>query len=242
MAEEKIIKHTGEAARALLKENVSWKKKLQEFFFEIFIIVIAVSVTLWFHNWNDHLHEKRLASDFLAGTRGDLKFIADKLDRDRATFQHTLDYYDTIWKQISENRVDKRHMDSLSGNLTNMLGFAFDNSRFESFKSSGNLRLIEDQRLMQDITRMFTVTLPDREASDQMIFQERRTAYITYIGTKTAIGPRGNSLISGFVNDPAIRFQVMWQGALLNEMKGQKMELVAEIRKLVTEIDSAMER
>jgi len=51
MAEEKIIKHTGEAARALMKENVSWKKKLQEFFFEIFIIVIAVSITLWFHNW-----------------------------------------------------------------------------------------------------------------------------------------------------------------------------------------------
>jgi hypothetical protein len=32
MEEEKIIKHTGDAAHALLKKNVSWKKKMQEFF------------------------------------------------------------------------------------------------------------------------------------------------------------------------------------------------------------------
>jgi hypothetical protein len=240
MAEEKIIKHTGDAAHALLKKNVPWKKKIQEFFFEIFIIVIAVSITLWFHNLNDHLHEKRLEKDFLVGIRQDLKITADKLDADRAKFQHTLDYYDTIWIQIRENRIDKPYMDSASGNLTNMLGFAFDNSRFESFKSAGNLRLIENQSLMQDITRMFTVTLPDREASDRIIFQERRDQYITYIGTKTPIGPNGNSQISGVLNDPAIRFEVMWQGALLSEMKEQKRNLMKEIRNLIAEIDSEL--
>ncbi len=218
MAEEKIIKHAGEAARALLKKDISWKKKIKEFFFEIFIIVIAVSITLWFHNWNDHLHEKQLVKEFLMGIRGDLKVTADKLDSDRVAYQHTLNYYDTIWNQISENRIDKKYMDSASGNLTNMLGFAFDNSRFESFKSSGNLRLIENQPLTQDITRMFTIKLPDRQASDELIFSERRAAYITYIGTKTPIGPHGNSQISGFMNDPAIRFQIMWQGAMLDEM------------------------
>ena len=131
-------------------------------------------------------------------------------------------------------------MDSASGNLTNMIGFAFDNSRFESFKSSGNLRLIENQPLMQDITRMFTITLPDRQASDQLIFAERRNAYIMYIGSKTPIGPHGNSQISGFVNDPAIRFQIMWQGAILDEMKDQKIKLVKQIRQLLRKIDAEL--
>ena len=242
MAEEKIIKHTGEAARALMKKDTSWKKKIQEFFFEIFIIVIAVSITLWFHNWNDHLHEQRLAKEFLTGIRQDLKITADRLEENRVVFQHTLDYYDTIWVQIKENRVDRRFMDSASGNLTNMLGFVFDNSRFESFKSSGNLRLIENQSLMQDITRMFTVTLPDRMSSDRMIFEERRNQYITYIGTKTPIGPASNSQISGLVNDPAIRFQIMLQGALLNEMKEQKRQLGDDIRKLMAEIDEELKK
>ena len=242
MAEEKIIKHTGEAARALMKKNVSWRKKIQEFLFEIFIIVIAVSITLWFHNWNDHLHEKQLVKDFLTGIRQDLKVTVDKLDTDRIAFQPTLDYYDTIWTQIRENRVDRRYMDSGSSNLVNMLGFTFDNSRFESFKSSGNLRLIENQPLMQDITRMFTVILPDLEESDRIVFQERRNQYITYIGTKAPIGPGGNSQISGLVNDPAIRFQIMWQGTLLNEMKGHKIDQVKEIKGLITKIDKELEK
>jgi hypothetical protein len=241
MSEEKIIKHTGEAARALLKKDITWKKKLKEFFFEIFIIVIAVSITLWFHNLNDQFHEKRLARDFLMGTREDLKVTADKMEVDLAHFQHTLDYYDTTWKQIRENRVDKRFMDRESGNLTNMVGFAFDNSRFESFKSAGNLRLIENRLLLQDLTRMYTVTLPDREASDRIIFDGRREQYIAYIGTKTPIGPDGvSSQISGLVNDPAIRFEIMWQGAMLNEMKTQKVKLVSEIRKLIGEIDEEL--
>jgi hypothetical protein len=240
MAEEKIIKHAGDAARALLKRNASWKEKIREFFFEIFIIVIAVSITLWFHNWNDHLHERQLAKDFLTGIREDLKITADKIEVDSARYQHTLDYYNMIWGQIKENRVDKQYMDSASGNLTNMLGFSFDNSRFESFKSAGNLRLIGNQPLMQDITRMFTVTLPDRVASDRIIFEERRNAYITYIGSKTPIGPEGNSQISGYLNDPAIRFQIMWQGFLLNEIREQKTVLVGDIRRLIGKIDKEL--
>lgn len=131
MSEEKIIKHTGDAARVLLKKKVDWRKRIKEFFFEIFIIVIAVSITLWFHNWNDHVHERQMAKNFLKGAREDLKLTADRLEVDIKNFQHTLDYYDTAWRQIKENRVDKRFMDSGSGNLTNMLGFAFDNSYLE---------------------------------------------------------------------------------------------------------------
>ena len=241
MAEEKIIKHTGDAVKALVKKEGSWKKKIQEFFFEIFIIVIAVSITLWFHNWNDHLHEKALAKDFLTGIRGDLKITADNLDTDMVNYQHTLDYYNTVWKQIQTNQVDKNYVDSLSGNLTNMVGFLFDNSRFESFKSTGNLRLIENHQLLEDLTRMYTEILPGRAESDKIIFEERRTQYITYIGTRAPMGPAGNSKVSGFINDPAIRFQIMWQGYLLNEMKEQKIKLVKQIRQLVAEIDRELQ-
>lgn len=97
---------------------------------------LNVSITLWFHNWNDHLHEQRLAKDFLIGIREDLKQTVATLDTDRVNYQHTLDYYNTIWSQMQANKVDKYYMDSLSGNLTNMVGFAFDNSRYESFKSA----------------------------------------------------------------------------------------------------------
>jgi hypothetical protein len=242
MSEEKIIKHTGQAARALLKRDVSWQKKIKEFLFEILIIVIAVSITLSFHNWNEHRHEKKLAKEFLIGIKEDLRITMETLDSNQVHYQHTLNYYDTIWKQISENRIDKKFMDDKSDNLTNMLGFAFDNSRFESFKASGNLRLIENPELLQDITRMFTLILPDREASDRIIFQERRNQYITYIGTKTPMGPNYNSLISGFINDLGIRFQIRWQGALLNEMKQQKIKVRDQIKVLIGKIEKELNK
>lgn len=100
------------------------------------------------------------------------------------------------------------------------------------------MRLIENAQLMQDLTRMYTVTLPDRQESDRIIFQERRNQYITYIGTKTPISADGtNSVISSYINDPAVRFQIMWQGALLNEIKMQKLVLIKQMRKLIQEID-----
>ena len=95
---------------------------------------------------------------------------------------------------------------------------------------------------MQDLARMYTVTLPDRQESDRIIFQERRNQYILYIGTKTPIGADGaSSQISAFLNDPAIRFQIMWQGALLNEMKTQKLALTKEIKKLIRELDDELD-
>jgi len=93
---------------------------------------------------------------------------------------------------------------------------------------------------MQDVTRMYTVLLPDRVESDRLVFQERRNQYITYIGTRTPIGPDGYSQISGFVNDPAIRFQIMWQGNMLNEIKQHKIKLIKQIRELIARIDSAL--
>ncbi|HEY2726224.1 MAG TPA: hypothetical protein VGI61_03560 [Parafilimonas sp.] len=240
MSEEKVIQHAGKAINAIADKEKTWWQRIKEFLLEIFIIVIAVSITLWFHNWNDHLHERKIEKEFLIGTMEDLKITADHLDTDIVHYQHTINYYDTIYEQMSENRVDKKFMDNNSGNLTNMLGFEFDNSRFESFKSAGYLRLIENQKLLQDITKLYGITLPDRQASDLIVFTERRNQYITYIGSKVPMAPEGNSLISGFVNDPGVRFEIMWQRNMVHEIKDQKLILVPEIKKVITEIEEEL--
>jgi len=240
MSEEKVIQHAGKAIHAIADKKKTWWERIKEFLLEIFIIVIAVSITLWFHNWNDHLHERKIEKDFLIGTMNDLKITADRLDTDIVHYQHTINYYDTIYAQISESRVDKKFMDDNSGNLTNMLGFEFDNSRFESFKSSGYLRLIENQKLLQDITKLYGVTLPDRQASDLIVFTERRNQYVTYIGSKVPMGAKGNSLVSGFINEPGVRFEIMWQRNMVHEIKDQKLKLVPQIKNVIAEINEEL--
>jgi len=72
MSEEKIIQHSQKAVDLLKNHSKSIKEKIGEFLEEIVIIVVAVSLTLAFHNWNDRRKEKEIARNFLIGIRQDL--------------------------------------------------------------------------------------------------------------------------------------------------------------------------
>ena len=92
MSEEKVIQHAGKAIHVIADKNKTWWKRIKEFLLEIFIIVVAVSITLWFHNWNDHVHERKIEKEFLIGIREDLIITVHRIDSDRVHYQHTLDY------------------------------------------------------------------------------------------------------------------------------------------------------
>ena len=72
MSEEKIIQHSHNAVNLVKNKSKSIKEKTLEFLEEIAIIIIAVSLTLAFHNWNDRRKEQEIARNFLVGIRQDL--------------------------------------------------------------------------------------------------------------------------------------------------------------------------
>jgi len=51
--EEKIREHAKRALQALMDKTKKWKDRIKDFLWEVFIIVVAVNITLWFHNWSD---------------------------------------------------------------------------------------------------------------------------------------------------------------------------------------------
>jgi len=53
--------------------------------------------------------------------------------------------------------------------------------------------------------------------------------------------PEGNAKVSEFINDPAIRFEIMWQRNMVHEIKDQKMKVEQEIKKVITEIEEELE-
>jgi hypothetical protein len=73
MAENEIVKHAEAAYKAVKNPETSWLHKLKEVLIEIFIIVFAVSLSIWFHNWSDSLHERREEREFLKGMKGDIQ-------------------------------------------------------------------------------------------------------------------------------------------------------------------------
>jgi hypothetical protein len=110
MSEEKIIQHGQKAVILLKNKSKSIKEKTLGFLEEIVIIVIAVSLTLAFHNWNDRRHDREIERKFLIGIQQDLKESAKGLQESVSDFQPSLDYYDTVWRQLNDNSINAAYV------------------------------------------------------------------------------------------------------------------------------------
>jgi len=238
--EEKIEQHAKKALRTLTNKKKKWKEKIRDFLWEILIIIVGVSITLWFHNWNDRRQDRELEKNFLIGVRSDLHDITLTLDSGFVQFQPTLDYYDTLWAQMNTHRISAAYLNNHSYNLINTCYFTYDNSRFESFKSSGYLKLIENEKLLEDISKLYGVDLPQQEDDDNLTFDFRRNNFITYIGSKAVIDSSGNTIITDLLNDKGFRYQIFIQRIALQDLKRHKKGLLDAVKKVIPEIDKEL--
>lgn len=242
MSEEKIIKHAHNAVHIAEDRSKPWNHKIKELLEEILIIIVAVSITLAFHNWNDWRSERKIEKEFLAGTSEDLKKSAELVDAGVRDLSYGAKYYDKVWQQIKTNKIDAAYIDTNSYQLMNTSYFVFDNGRFEGFKSSGYLRLIENQALLKDITTLFTLSIPFQERADDMIYSDRRKIYYETIGTKAPMDTNKVVHVSKIINDPAVRYQIVFYGNYIHERMRQKKDLAAEMRSVAAEIDKELNK
>jgi hypothetical protein len=242
MSEEKIIQHSQKAVDLLKSRSKSIKDKILGFLEEIVIIIVAVSLTLAFHNWNDHRKEKEIARNFLVGIKQDLLKDIDNLRESVKESQSTVSYYDTVWRQINTHNIDNAYVDQGSLALLNTSYFVFDGSRFEGFKSSGYLRLIGNETLLNDLMQTYSTDLPFQRDADKTVFEKRQDDFNQYIGTKARIDSSGKFHVSALLNDPAVRYQFFFYRLYLHERQNQKVDLVKGLLALVDEIDKELKK
>ena len=66
MAEQEVIKHLKHAVD-VARSRRPWTDKLQEILLENVIIVFAVSLSIWLHNWAESRKDRDEERDFLLG-------------------------------------------------------------------------------------------------------------------------------------------------------------------------------
>ena len=203
--EEKIREHAKHALQDLTDKNKKWKDRIKDFAWEVFIIIVAVNITLWFHSWSEKRHERALEKNFL------------------------------ICTQIDEHRIDKAYIDANKRNLLDNQNFFYNNSRFENFKSSGYLRLIENDSLSMSITSLYTIDLPMVKSMDKFA-DDNRQDLVTYIGAK-AVDSSGNKIVSNLLNAPEAKFKIKNRRDLLYERQGIKQFTRRNIEQAITQID-----
>jgi hypothetical protein len=242
MSEEKIIQHSQNAVRLLKSKSISIKKKILGFLEEIVIIIVAVSLTLAFHNWNDRRNEREIADNFLAGIKQDLLKDAGDIRGGVKEYEPTVDYYDSAWQQINNHKIDTAGLDAASGALINTSYLVYDDSRFEGFKSSGYLRLIRNEKLLKDLMQAYSTDMPFEKAMDNQIFQKRSNDFDRYIGTKVPIDSSGKIHVSTLLNDPAVRYHIFYYRLALHERQTRKAELAKKMFALAGEIDKELNK
>jgi hypothetical protein len=239
MSEEKIIQHSTNALHALQDKEKRWGKKMKEFLEEILIIVFAVSITLVLHNWNDARHEHRLAREFLAGIKSDLDSAAVVLKEGNVNFQPAVDYFVHFRQQLTTRQYNAAYLDSNSGYLLHTSYFVFDMGRFEAFKSSGYLRLIENQTLLKHLMNLYTVTIPFQMTADHLVFDNRRQYFNEHIGPRATFELSDHSskmLVSRMVEDGFLRYFIIDYANYLRERGRQKEEMIEDMKKISAEI------
>jgi len=236
--EEKIREHAKHALQDLTDKNKKWKDRIKDFAWEVFIIIVAVNITLWFHSWSEKRHERELEKKFLIGIRSDLVTVNQILEYNIVTAQPWLDYADSVVAQIIEHRIDKAFVDTVSWKLSTFILFTYDNSRFENFKSSGYLRLIENDSLSMAITGLYTVRFPNEVNSDNLQVDEISKNFYAYIGSKAQIDlSSGEMIISNLLNSSGVKMLIAQRISNLMLRKNQKQAAIKDVEGVINKID-----
>jgi len=152
--EEKIREHAKHALQALTDKTKKWKDRIKDFIWEVFIILVAVNITIWFHNWSDKRHEKRDMALYL-------NTIKLELEDNKKMFEETVIQLQPSVRYANYLRThDKKTLNADTIKFYAQYYFTANTIRiktnaFDMFKTSGNMRLVDDKELLLSIWEIY---------------------------------------------------------------------------------------
>jgi hypothetical protein len=180
MAEQEVIQHTKKIFKIFSNKNMNVWHKIREFLVEIFIIVFAITLSIWFHEYSEHKHQQKEAREFLLGVKADLTHDVQEMDLDVRSFiqnRKMLRYIKSVkFGEVLNN-------DSLQNNefaTFNITRFVANSGRFEGFKSSGKIATIENTALQNNILDLYQEYIPNLLTVTD-IFNQRKERLHDYV-------------------------------------------------------------
>ena len=129
--QDEIKKHTKKIYNKAMSKEHTLIEKIKDIIVEILIIVFAVSLSIWFHNWSEERHNKKDTIGFLIDLKNDLK--NDSIAIENSIEDYKKNIHTLTAKDSSQNTV--------------FVTTSLNNGNFEGFKSSGKIGHIENNEL-----------------------------------------------------------------------------------------------
>ena len=168
--QEEISKHTRKIYKVARNKQNSALEKIKEITIEIFIIVFAVTLSIWLHSCSERRHEKQEVHKFLIELRENLSADIKLLEENKsAAILLNKDYEFVL--ALKESDVN-------NGDIYNHLNFLLLNTNFnvgtyEGFKSSGKIATIEKDQLKYNILNYYQQFIPNLNSTVNFINTEQ---------------------------------------------------------------------
>jgi len=159
--EQEIVKHSRKISSISKKTELSWINKAKEIVIEIFIIVFAVTFSIWLHGVNEHQKEQKEVRAFLTNIRKDLVKDLKWLKADVVSYKEADEGYKIIL-QLTPAKIDSMNRTN-SGDLNfpvRLLLNKINNANYEGFKSNGKIGNIENDELRMAILGYYQQDAP----------------------------------------------------------------------------------
>jgi hypothetical protein len=241
MAEQEVIKHV-KAAVAISKDRTKkWQTKLLDILLEIGIIVFAVSLSIWLHNWSDGNRDREEEREFLTGLKGDLQADMVEMKSDSTVYrreQKAISYFLRVGAGEAINN------DSMHFYRSMLFGDAQINprsSRFEALKGSGRMSIIRNKRLLLDIADLYSKDFPFIEKRNIFVNSLRENSLIPFVDSHLQLDAAGNETNwQEVLRMSQMRLLVTTQGTISNNIKAYA-EGIKKCEDIIGEIDEQLD-
>lgn len=163
--QDEILKHTKKIYETSKNAKHSFGEKAKEIIIEILIIVFAVSLSIWFHNWSEHRHQQTETTEFLEDLKVDLKNdIADLEEQNSKliTYAEKWNVFSGLTKRGIDSLVQLKEENRFYFNL-NPVSKVRNTGNYEGFRSSGKIGQIEDRQLKKRILNYYQKHVPEKD-------------------------------------------------------------------------------
>jgi len=202
MAEQEVIKHTKKLFGLWKTNNPIWHK-ISEFLLEIFIIVFAITISIYFHDRSVLKHQRHEAEEFLLGLKQDLTTDIEEMNQDKSSFTQSEKAFQYITGRKLGEPLSADTIRKYFGWIFNTTGLVPNSGRFEGFKSSGKIGTIENKELQNNIMDLYQENIPNLINSTNF-YTSKKLGLFEYVNmNKKRLTDSSTNLVSVLSSDAA---------------------------------------
>jgi len=234
MAEQEIVKHTKRAFSIWKSKNKFWHK-VGDLLLEIFIIVFAVTLSIYFHDRSELRHQRHDTKEFLLGIRQDLKMDIEEMEQDKRSYKTSETVFTYIVSRKMNGTLNNDTIQKYSSWIFNTTGLVPNSGRFEGFKSAGKIGNIENQELQNNIMDLYQENIPSLINSTNFYTSKKQRLFDYISVNRKRLTDSTNNLSEVLATEQA--YNISQTLTFVNEILARYDTCINKMKLIIADID-----